>query len=199
MVIQHVKFNYKPMAGWRKTSGFGPRNTGIIGASTMHAGIDGVGKPSDLILVRDGALIQSWWNNYRGWACLFDVGGGYHVLYQHMRYSCQLSLGAKYPAGTVVGVMGNSRSEKVIPVMGVHLHFEVHKDGKPIDPEPYINNLEEYEMITETKIKVNGKVKTVQRILKDGENFVRLRDMEDVLGVVDVEYDTAAKMPIVTD
>ena len=198
-----MKFNYEPIAGFRKTSGFGPRNTGIIGASTNHQGIDGVSNPpknpTNLILVHDGTLIRKWWNDYRGWACLFDIGEGYEVSYQHMKFSCPLEEGQKYSAGTVVGIMGNSRSEKVIPSMAAHLHFEVHVNGEPVDPEPYINNLEAYEMVTETKIKVDGKIKTVQRILKDGENFVRLRDMEDVLGVVDVEYDAAADMPVVTD
>lgn len=165
----------------------------------MHAGIDGVGKPSDLILVHDGTLINKWWNDYRGWACQFDIGEGYKVLYQHMKSNSPLTVGVKYPAGTVLGLMGNTRSQKKIPIMGAHLHFEVHSEDKPVDPEPYINSLEEYEMVTETKIKVDGKVKTVKRILKDGENFIRLRDMEDILGVVDVEYDPAAKMPIVTD
>lgn len=55
------------------------------------------------------------------------------------------------------------------------------------------------EMITKTKIKVDGKIKEVRRILKNGENYIRLRDFEDVLGVVDVEYDPKEKMPMVVD
>lgn len=55
------------------------------------------------------------------------------------------------------------------------------------------------EMVTETKILVNGEVKKVRRILKNGENYIRLRDFEDVLGVVDVEYDEKKKMPVVID
>lgn len=194
-----IKFNYQPIEGFRATSPFGPRHTGIEGASTDHQGIDGVGTRPELILVHDGTLIRKWWNDYRGWACLFDIGSGIEVLYQHMKFSCPLDAGIRYPAGTVVGLMGDSRDKAKIPIMAAHLHFEVHINDKPVDPEPYINNLEAYEMVTETKIKVDGKIKTVQRILKDGENFVRLRDMEDVLGVVDVEYDAAAQMPVVTD
>lgn len=55
------------------------------------------------------------------------------------------------------------------------------------------------EMVTKTKILVNGEVKEVNRILKNGENYIRLRDFEDVLGVVDVEYDEKKKMPVVID
>lgn len=198
-----MKFNYAPIKNFRKTSGFGPRSTGIKGASTWHNGIDGVPNPprnsAELILVHDALLLEKFWNDYRGWTCIFDIGEGFTVLYQHKKYSCPLNVGGIYSAGQIVGIMGDSRSKNAIPRMAAHLHFELRKDGKPIDPEPYIKNLEEYEMVREIKVNVDGKVKTVKAILKEGENYIRLRDMEDVLGVVDVEYDAKAGMPIVTD
>jgi hypothetical protein len=57
----------------------------------------------------------------------------------------------------------------------------------------------EDEVVTVTQIKVNDKIVTVKRILKGGENYIRLRDFEDILGVVDVEYDAVNKVPVVTD
>lgn len=33
----------------------------------------------------------------------------------------------------------------------------------------------------------------------NGENYTRLRDSEDILGVVDVEYDAVNKIPTVAD
>lgn len=198
-----MKFNSPPIKNFRKTSGFGLRNTGITGASKDHKGIDGVSsiweKITPLILVADGILLKKWWNDFRGWVCLFDIGQGYTVLYQHMQYSCSLIIGKQYESGTVVGIMGDSRNHNMIPKMAKHLHFELRKDGIPIDPEPFINDLEEYEMVTETQIKVNGKVKTVKRILKNGENYIRLRDFDDVLEIAEVSYDASINMPIVKD
>lgn len=55
------------------------------------------------------------------------------------------------------------------------------------------------EMITKTKIKVDGKILEIRRILKNGENYIRLRDFEDVLGICDVDYDPKEKLPIVKD
>ena len=52
-------------------------------------------------------------------------------------------------------------------------------------------------VITTTKVLVNGEEKTVKRVMVDDENFIRLRDMEDVLGIVDVEYDAEKNLPIV--
>lgn len=54
---------------------------------------------------------------------------------------------------------------------------------------------EEYK-VQKTKINLNGKVKEVNAINKDGNNYIKLRDLADHKIVVD--YDSAAKMPIVT-
>lgn len=61
--------------------------------------------------------------------------------------------------------------------------------------------LEGDEMVTKTKIKmVKDGVETVievDRILKDGTNYIRLRDFEDVLGICEVSYDPVKNLPIV--
>jgi N-acetylmuramoyl-L-alanine amidase len=51
--------------------------------------------------------------------------------------------------------------------------------------------MEESEMITETEMNIGGKSKKVKRILKDGENYVRLRDLESI---VNIGYDAATKV-----
>lgn len=71
--------------------------------------------------------------------------------------------------------------------------------GVPIMGDPYEEMEGEEVTVTETKIKVDGQIKTVRRILYKGENYIRLRDFEDVLGVVDVDYDAENKMPVVAD
>ncbi len=45
----------------------------------------------------------------------------------------------------------------------------------------------------------SGEIKRVKAILYKGENYTRLRDNEDILGVVDVEYDAVNKIPTVAD
>ncbi len=58
--------------------------------------------------------------------------------------------------------------------------------------------IEEEEVVTQTQILVNGEVKTVNRILKDGTNYVGLRDLCELVGV-DVGYDEEKKLPILNN
>lgn len=53
--------------------------------------------------------------------------------------------------------------------------------------------------LREIEVKADGQIKRIKAILYAGENYTRLRDNEDVLGVVEVEYDEANKLPIVND
>ena len=90
-------------------------------------------------------------------------------------------------------------------------YFVSHAEDMQIDgPDEYTGyglakmgsigeDWEENEVITKTKVKVNGKVVEVNRILKNGENYIRLRDLETPLGICKVDYDAKAKMPIIED
>lgn len=61
------------------------------------------------------------------------------------------------------------------------------KSGKEVDNE----------VVTKTKILVNGKEVEVQRILKDGTNYVRLRDFDEKLGLCKVGYDASKNLPTI--
>lgn len=53
------------------------------------------------------------------------------------------------------------------------------------------------EVVTKVKILVNDKEVEVERILKDGTNFVKLRDFDDKMGICEVSYDSTKNMAIV--
>ena len=142
-----MKFNCNPVEPIRITSRFGKRNTGQKGASTYHKGID-LGRDfrkdeTKLILTNEATLVKNEWNDYRGWYTVFQIDKTYKILYQHMKSKCSLKIGQKYPPGTVVGIMGASCNPKKLQT-ATHLHFEVHKNDTPINPEPFLNNLEVY-------------------------------------------------------
>lgn len=142
-----MKFSSLPIDGpLRITSRFGPRNTGIAGASTLHKGID-LGRnfsktTTHILAVKAGTVQTVGWNKYRGWYVIILHSHTYSTLYQHLKERASVNVGQRVKAGDVIGIMGNSSDPKVLNV-AVHLHFELHKDGTPIDPEPYLKDLEE--------------------------------------------------------
>lgn len=57
---------------------------------------------------------------------------------------------------------------------------------------------DEGEVVTKTNVLLNGAVVEVERILKDGTNYIRLRDFDEKLGLCKVGYDSKKNMPIIT-
>lgn len=57
--------------------------------------------------------------------------------------------------------------------------------------------LEDDMEITTTKVLVDGKIKEVRRVMVNDENYFRLRDFDDVLGICTVDYDKSKNLPII--
>lgn len=170
-----MKFNSLPVdAELRVTSKFGKRNLGIENASTFHEGVDlgrDFSKPSTKILaVKSGRIIENRWNNYRGWYVIIRHDEEYSTLYQHLRAKCPLPVGSIVKAGEVIGVMGNSSDKDVLKV-ATHLHFELRKNGKEIDPLPYLMNVESEVLdLTESELKKMVSVMIKEALDGDGKD-----------------------------
>jgi len=140
-VMNRIQFNSAPVDPIRITSKFGPRDTGIAGATTSHLGIDlGANKSlseTPVFVVKEGIINGNYWNDARGWVITI-THNGFLTLYQHLKTQCPLKAGAQVKAGHRIGTMGNSSKTLVI---ATHLHFELHVNGMPIDPEPYLLNI----------------------------------------------------------
>ena len=136
-----IQFNSLPVNPLRITSPFGPRNTGIKGASTYHKGID-LGRNWNLsetpvYSVASGTVTNSYWNDVRGWVVIVDHGT-FKTLYQHLRER-GAAVGPRVVAGQRIGTMG--ATTKTIKGMTMHLHMELIYQGRQIDPEPYLKNI----------------------------------------------------------
>lgn len=119
-----------PAAG-RLTSGYGWRVHPISGKRKFHKGLDIANSHgSPIRAAADGTVIQAstGWNGGYGTSIKIRHANGYVTHYAHLS-SLSVKVGQKVSAGQVIGRMGSTGSST-----GSHLHFEVYKNGKTIDP-----------------------------------------------------------------
>ena len=115
------------------TSPFGPRDTGIPGASTDHLGVDiGAAYGTAVYAAQSGKVIQAGWNGGYGYSVTISHGEGVTTLYGHMS-SYSVRVGNQVDRGQVIGKCGSTGISS-----GPHIHYEVRINGKQIDPLPYL-------------------------------------------------------------
>ena len=123
-----------PVKSRRITSPFGPRNTGIKGASTNHKGVDigSVGYTSEVYAAKSGTVIISTRVSSYGNYVSIAHSDGTSTLYAHLS-SRKVSVGQKVKQGDVIGITGSTGVSS-----GPHLHFEITEKGARVDPLKYL-------------------------------------------------------------
>lgn len=117
----------------RVGSKFGPRVPPCAGASSFHQGWDIGGKQgAQVVAVLAGKVTEAGYNNSCGNHVYIDHGNGYSTHYLHFSV-IKVSKGDYVQQGQVVGLVG-STGISTAP----HLHFALYKNGKAIDPAPYL-------------------------------------------------------------
>lgn len=118
--------------GWM-SSRFGRRTDPINGRLAWHNGVDFAGKDgSDVITVAAGVVVYSGPRSGFGKMVEINHGGGFSSLYGHHK-ELFVKVGDIVKKGQVVGRMGSSGRST-----GPHVHFEVFKNGRAVDPYSYI-------------------------------------------------------------
>ncbi len=134
-------------------SGFGFRIHPIYKTSKMHEGMDFTAAVGTEIYATGDGIVKSA-GIARGYGNQVEIrhGYGYATTYSHMS-KIKVRGGQKVKRGEVIGFVGNTGLST-----GPHLHYEVHKNGRPINPiNFYYNDLtpQEYEVMLEMSSKVN--------------------------------------------
>lgn len=120
------------------TSHFGMRKHPVDGKLTGHMGTDlqGGGCEGPIWAAQAGVVRYAGMDSRGTGTILVDHGGGVTTAYLHM-YSSGILVrtGDNVTAGQQIGKVGNTGRST-----GCHLHFEVHIDDVPIDPEPFMTD-----------------------------------------------------------
>jgi len=132
----------------RMASGYGYRIHPIYKVRKMHWGTDFSAPTGTPIYATGDGKVTKYRRSRAGYGnhIIIDHGYGYQTLYAHMS-KVDVRRGQKVKRGDIIGYIGSS-GRSTAP----HLHYEVIKDGRKINPVNYFfNDLspEEYEMMLE--------------------------------------------------
>jgi murein DD-endopeptidase MepM/ murein hydrolase activator NlpD len=117
-----------PVAG-RVTSGFGERFHPILGYTRMHEGVDlGASAGTPIVAAADGRVLAAGWHGGYGRQVAIAHASGIETTYGHMSRIAAFP-GEMVRRGQVIGYVGSSGL-----ATGPHLHFEVMKNGRPVNP-----------------------------------------------------------------
>jgi len=118
--------------GWLSST-YGKRNDPFTGKQEFHKGLDFAGKKgSEVIVVGDGVV--TWAGERSGYGNMIEVnhGNGYVTRYGHNQKHL-VKIGDTVRKGQQIALMGSTGRST-----GPHVHFEVMRDGKTVNPAKYI-------------------------------------------------------------
>ncbi len=117
------------------TSSFGRRIDPMSGEPAMHSGTDissGYGSP--IRATADGVVSHAGWIHGSGLVVVLEHGCGLSTVYAHNKAN-RVKVGQKVSRGDIIAYVGTTGKST-----GPHVHYEVWKNGKSVNAQPYINN-----------------------------------------------------------
>lgn len=118
--------------GWI-SSYYGRRTDPFTGKPAMHKGLDFAGKEgSDIVAVAAGVVTRSSKRSGYGYLVEINHGDGVYTRYAHNKENL-VKVGDLVGKGQTIALMGSTGRST-----GAHVHFEVFKNGRHVDPSSYV-------------------------------------------------------------
>ena len=113
-------------------SGFGWRVDPVYHIRRFHEGMDfSAPVGTDIYATGHGTVTFAGWRQGYGETVEIDHGFGYATRYAHC-HKLFVRPGKKVKRGDVIALVGNTGKST-----GPHCHYEVHYNGRPIDPRNF--------------------------------------------------------------
>jgi murein DD-endopeptidase MepM/ murein hydrolase activator NlpD len=121
-----------PAKGWL-TSGFGYRLHPIRATRDFHTGLDIASRPGTLVrATADGIVSFAGRSGANGNLVALEHGFGYTTYYAHNK-KLKVEVRDVVKRGDIIAYVGSTGSST-----GPHLHYEIWKNGKNVNPKPYL-------------------------------------------------------------
>lgn len=120
----------------RMASGYGYRIDPVYKTTKFHAGLDFAAPQGTPVYATADGVIRLAGNTGDGYGnhVIINHGFSYETLFGHM-VRIKVRPGQKINRGEVIGWVGSTGKST-----GPHLHYEVHKNGRPVDPVYFFYN-----------------------------------------------------------
>lgn len=107
---------------------------GVPRGNARHQGIDIAAPPGTPVrATAAGRVIVAERDRRYGRTVVVDHGGGFRTRYAHLK-KIETKVGRRVKRGELVGRVGKSGNAS-----GAHLHYEVLRQGVPVDPRLYLD------------------------------------------------------------
>lgn len=125
----------RPVKKGYLSSGFGKRTDPFKGKKSYHRGVDFAGKRgTEVVAVASGVVIRS--KRAAGYGNFVEIrhADGYSTLYAHNQKNL-VKTGDVVNKGQTIALLGSTGRSS-----GPHVHFEVHRNGKIVNPLRFVRS-----------------------------------------------------------
>jgi murein DD-endopeptidase MepM/ murein hydrolase activator NlpD len=144
--LQEEMYRFTPSiypAYGRISSPYGWRIHPISGRRIFHNGLDIANQlGSPIYVTAEGVVKETGYNRSYGRYIIITHKFGYETMYAHLQKSLK-KRGEQVERGEIIGHMGSSGIST-----GSHVHYEIRRYGKTVNPYQYLNKMEEDIVIT---------------------------------------------------
>jgi len=124
----------RPLESARVSSRFGKRVDPFLRRPAMHSGIDfRAASGTGVHATAPGKIVSAGRNGGYGRMVVIDHGNGMTTRYAHLS-RISVKKGQAVEAGEIIGKVGSTGRST-----GPHLHYEIRRDGKAVDPAPFLD------------------------------------------------------------
>lgn len=109
------------------------RISAASGGARPHKGVD-ISAPlgTPIVAAAEGMVVFAGWQAEMGKSIYLDHGHGFATMYGHLK-TIMVKQGEKVKKGQIIGTVGMTGNST-----GPHLHYEVHVQGVPVNPQAYL-------------------------------------------------------------
>ncbi|MBJ95681.1 MAG: peptidase M23 [Rickettsiales bacterium] len=130
--LQRANPSIWPVRGWL-TSGYGWRRNPVLRTRQLHTGLDiAAPRGTPVMAPADGHVVFAGYHSAFGNMVVIDHGYGITTKYAHTSHIL-VEVGDRVFRGDMIAKVGNTGRST-----GPHLHYEVHRDGRPLNPMRFL-------------------------------------------------------------